>query len=279
MAFVGFGFGAAVGWAAAARLGADAVAAVVSVSGAHVRTRAAEAMRLDTPGAIRAMALVPKLWVHGVADASVAPSASRAGFELAAEPKCAAFVVGGEHRLDIAREAAYVRAAHAAGDAGGHLGAVSTPAAGGIIPGAKCAHPGCNYRIHSEPERRRPCSQHRGALPEGTIPPERTRPVGLRGCARERGPATLHGEVAVTAGGVAAVQRPLRPARRAPAPYAPHKGRALRPWEPLAVSGLARPTGATVEPPRSSEPRCFSCSQRSSHRSAWPGARAHEAAP
>ena len=71
------------------------------------RTRAAEAMRLDTPGAIRAMALVPKLWVHGVADASVAPSASRAGFELAAEPKCAAFVVGGEHRLDIAREAAY----------------------------------------------------------------------------------------------------------------------------------------------------------------------------
>ena len=87
--------------------GADAVAAVVSVSGAHVRTRAAEAMRLDTPGAIRAMALVPKLWVHGVADASVAPSASRAGFELAAEPKCAAFVVGGEHRLDIAREAAY----------------------------------------------------------------------------------------------------------------------------------------------------------------------------
>ena len=107
VAFVGFGFGAAVGWAAAARLGADAVAAVVSVSGAHVRTRAAEAMRLDTPGAIRAMALVPKLWVHGVADASVAPSASRAGFELAAEPKCAAFVVGGEHRLDIAREAAY----------------------------------------------------------------------------------------------------------------------------------------------------------------------------
>ena len=91
VAFVGFGFGAAV----------------VSVSGAHVRTRAAEAMRLDTPGAIRAMALVPKLWVHGVADASVAPSASRAGFELAAEPKCAAFVVGGEHRLDIAREAAY----------------------------------------------------------------------------------------------------------------------------------------------------------------------------
>ena len=86
VAFVGFGFGAAVGWAAAARLGADAVAAVVSVSGAHVRTRAAEAMRLDTPGAIRAMALVPKLWVHGVADASVAPSASRAGFELAAEP-------------------------------------------------------------------------------------------------------------------------------------------------------------------------------------------------
>ena len=73
---------------------ADAVAAVVSVSGAHVRTRAAEAMRLDTPSAIRAMALVPKLWVHGVADASVSPSASRVGFERASEPKCAAFIMG-----------------------------------------------------------------------------------------------------------------------------------------------------------------------------------------
>lgn len=107
VAFVGFGFGAAVGWAAAARLGADAVAAVVSVSGAHVETQAAKAMRLDTPSAIRAMALVPKLWVHGAADASVSPRATRAGFEAASEPKCAAFIMGGEHRLDIAREAAY----------------------------------------------------------------------------------------------------------------------------------------------------------------------------
>ena len=107
VAFVGFGFGAAVGWAAAARLGADAVAAVVSVSGAHVETQAAKAMLIDTPSAIRAMALVPKLWVHGVADKSVSPSAARAGFETASEPKCAAFIMGGEHRLDIAREAAY----------------------------------------------------------------------------------------------------------------------------------------------------------------------------
>ena len=107
VAFVGFGFGAAVGWAAATRLGADAVAAVVSVSGAHVETQAAKAMRLDTASAIRAMALVPKLWVHGAADASVSPRATRAGFETASEPKCAAFIMGGEHRLDIAREAAY----------------------------------------------------------------------------------------------------------------------------------------------------------------------------
>ena len=107
VAFVGFGFGAAAGWAAAARLGADTVAAVVSVSGAHVETQAAKAALLDTPSAIRKMARVPKLWVHGVADASVPPSASRVGFEHASEPKCAAFIIGGEHRLDIAREAAY----------------------------------------------------------------------------------------------------------------------------------------------------------------------------
>jgi hypothetical protein len=80
---------------------------VVSVSGAHVETQAAKAMLIDTPSAIRAMALVPKLWVHGVADKSVSPSAARAGFETASEPKCAAFIMGGEHRLDIAREAAY----------------------------------------------------------------------------------------------------------------------------------------------------------------------------
>lgn len=107
VALVGFGFGAAVGWAAAARLGADTVAAVVSVSGAHVETQAAKAALLDTPSAIRKMALVPKLWVHGVADASVSPSASRVGFERASEPKCAAFIMGGEHRLDVGREAAY----------------------------------------------------------------------------------------------------------------------------------------------------------------------------
>jgi hypothetical protein len=104
---VGFGFGAAVGWAAAARLGADAVAAVVSVSGAHVATSAARAARLDTPWALATLKLVPKLWVHGVAETSVPPESSRSGFELAEEPKCVAFVIGGEHRLDVSREAAY----------------------------------------------------------------------------------------------------------------------------------------------------------------------------
>ena len=107
VAFVGFGFGAAVGWAAASKFGADAVAAVVSVSGAHVKTNAAQALKIDTPGCITRLALIPKLWIHGVADTSTSPTTSRTGFEVAKEPKCVAFIMGGEHRLDIAREAAY----------------------------------------------------------------------------------------------------------------------------------------------------------------------------
>ena len=107
VAFVGFGFGAAVAWAAASKLGADAVAAVVSVSGAHVETSAARTLKLDTPGCITTLDQVPKLWVHGASDTTLSPTASRAGFEIAREPKCVAFVMNGDHRLDIAREASY----------------------------------------------------------------------------------------------------------------------------------------------------------------------------
>jgi len=50
---------------------------------------------------------VPRLWIHGTSDANVAPAISRHYWEAAAEPKCALWVVGSEHMLDVARGAVY----------------------------------------------------------------------------------------------------------------------------------------------------------------------------
>ena len=104
---VGFSFGGAVAWAAARRLGEARVAGVVSLAGSARGGVRFETRQLDTESAVRAMANVPKLWVHGTEDANVAPAVSRRMFELAAEPKCAAWVVGSEHAFDVARGAAY----------------------------------------------------------------------------------------------------------------------------------------------------------------------------
>ena len=104
---VGFSFGGAVAWASARRLGEARVAGVVSLAGSARGGVRFETRQLDTESAVRAMANVPKLWVHGTEDANVAPAVTRRLFELAAEPKCAAWVVGSEHAFDVARGAAY----------------------------------------------------------------------------------------------------------------------------------------------------------------------------